>query len=500
MGRRQQHPANAALSVLLLPWLAHGHISPFLELGKRLFRRGFRVYLCSTPANLASVRHQLNDGGDDTPYAMVEPVELHLPSLPGLPPHLHTTKHLPPHLMQALKDAFDLAAPTFSNILDALRPGVVVYDFLQPWAPAAAASLGIPAVLFLPYGAAAASFLSHLAAKPAEEFPFPSMRFDERELAPLRRLISNDSADGKKVERCTELSFSFVLVKTSRKIEAKYVDYLNFLKGKEHVPVGYLVQELPRHLEEKEDEPQWRRFSAWLDDKPDSSVVFVSFGTEYFLSGEQMADIARGLEFSGVSFIWVVRFPHGEELRLEDALPCGFLERVAGRGMVVEGWAPQGAILAHAAVGGFATHCGWSSVVEALRWGVPMVALPMHLDQPLNAKVVVELGVGVEVRRGGDGVGREGTYVTGEELARVVTEVVAGEEGEGVRRKAKEMKHVLCRKEGAEVDVVAAKLAELCRVADGGSVEESAGYGGDENKRVCRTDADDKMPLPATET
>ncbi|CAA6660723.1 unnamed protein product [Spirodela intermedia] len=316
----------SGLSVLMLPWLAHGHISPFLELGRRLSSRGFRVHLCSTPANLASVR--LEDG------AGVELVELHLPDdLPELPPHLHTTRNLPPHLMPNLKTAFDLAEPAFCGLLDSLRPSVVVYDFLQPWAPAAAATRNIPAVLFLSVGA-----------PPVVQFrPYQDLPRNRREVHRLRQPAQGKGTRPRRTPRLGPR----------------------------------------RHLG---DDHRWHRFSAWLDHKPQSSVAFVSFGSEYFMSKKETTEVARGLELSGVGFIWVLRFPKGEEVPLENGNSC-------------RGLGAAGGILAHAAVGAFVTHCGWSSVMEALRWGVPMVAAPLHLDQPLNAKVVAELDVGVEVRR-----------------------------------------------------------------------------------------------------
>ncbi|CAN0916687.1 Beta-D-glucosyl crocetin beta-1,6-glucosyltransferase [Linum grandiflorum] len=80
--------------------------------------------------------------------------------------------------------------------------------------------------------------------------------------------------------------------------------------------------------------------------------------------------------------IWVVRFPPDDSREkftsLHGALPKGFLERVEGRGLVVEGWAPQAEILRNDRLRGFVSHCGWSSVIEAIVYGVPIVAMPMH--------------------------------------------------------------------------------------------------------------------------
>ncbi|KAK7852317.1 beta-d-glucosyl crocetin beta-1 [Quercus suber] len=116
-----------------------------------------------------------------------------------------------------------------------------------------------------------------------------------------------------------------------------------------------------------------------------------------------MEEIAHGLELSKVDFIWIVRFPVGEKIKLGKALPEGFLERVGERGIVVEDWAPQAKILRHSSIGGFVSHCGWSSVIESIKFGVPIIAIPMQFEQPLNARVVEEVGVAMEVKRDRDG-------------------------------------------------------------------------------------------------
>ena len=63
-------------------------------------------------------------------------------------------------------------------------------------------------------------------------------------------------------------------------------------------------------------------------------------------------------------------------------VPEGFADRVSGRGLVVTGWAPQVAILSHRAVGGFVSHCGWNSVLEAMTSGVVIVGWPMEASIP----------------------------------------------------------------------------------------------------------------------
>ncbi|WP_370657013.1 hypothetical protein, partial [Klebsiella pneumoniae] len=77
--------------------------------------------------------------------------------------------------------------------------------------------------------------------------------------------------------------------------------------------------------------------------------------------------MAEALEKSGVRFIWSVRDPapiHGLDVAVKEhdsVFHGGFEDRVAGRGLIIKGWAPQVSILKHRAVGTFLTHCGWNS-------------------------------------------------------------------------------------------------------------------------------------------
>ncbi|CAK9134782.1 unnamed protein product [Ilex paraguariensis] len=170
-----------------------------------------------------------------------------------------------------------------------------------------------------------------------------------------------------------------------------------------------------------------------------------------------MEEMVHGLELSGVNFIWVVRFPEGKKIRVEEELPEGFLERVGERGMVVEGWAPQGRVLEHSSVGGFVSHCGWSSVMEGIKFGVPIIAMPMHLDQAFNARMVEEVEVGDEVVREKDG------RLKREEVARGIRKVVLEKNGKELRRKAKEMSEKMKKSGDEEINGQVEELVKLCR-------------------------------------
>ncbi|MQL79770.1 hypothetical protein Taro_012205 [Colocasia esculenta] len=58
--------------------------------------------------------------------------------------------------------------------------------------------------------------------------------------------------------------------------------------------------------------------------------------------------------------------------------------------MVVKSWAPQTSVLAHESVGGFKTHMGWNSVLEAICTGVPIVGWPLYPEQWMNKVLVVD--------------------------------------------------------------------------------------------------------------
>ncbi|KAK9071122.1 hypothetical protein SSX86_009690 [Deinandra increscens subsp. villosa] len=138
----------------------------------------------------------------------------------------------------------------------------------------------------------------------------------------------------------------------------------------------------------------------WLDSKPPSSVVYISFGSVVNLRQEQMTEMAYGVLNSGVSFLWVIRNDVTTTEQSAGRLPEGFLKEADDRGMVIQ-WSPQARVLAHPSVSCFMTHCGWNSTLEALSSGIPVVAFPQWGDQVTNAKYIVdEWKVGIMMCRG----------------------------------------------------------------------------------------------------
>lgn len=179
---------------------------------------------------------------------------------------------------------------------------------------------------------------------------------------------------------------------------------------------------------------------TWLDAQPSGSVVFLCFGSRGTFSAPQLKEIAIGLERSNQRFLWVVRSPSNAA---EAELPEGFLERTKEKGVVVRSWAPQSSILGHESVGGFVTHCGWSSVVEAVTYGVPMIAWPLYAEQFLNSVALVhEMKVAMAMFLNGEEetTGNGEWVVSAERVEERVRELMMGTEGKSLRERSMEMR------------------------------------------------------------
>ncbi|KAJ6926205.1 hypothetical protein NC651_010594 [Populus alba x Populus x berolinensis] len=184
---------------------------------------------------------------------------------------------------------------------------------------------------------------------------------------------------------------------------------------------------------------------TWLDSQPVGSVVFLCFGRLGLFSKEQLREIAFGLERSGHRFLWVVRNPPSDNksvalsahpnIDLDSLLPEGFLDRTKERGLVLKSWAPQVAVLNHPSVGGFVSHCGWNSVLEAVCAGVPLVAWPLYAEQRINRILLVEeMKLALPMNESDNG------FVSSAEVEERVLGLMESEEGKLIRERAIAMK------------------------------------------------------------
>ncbi|KAK4262205.1 hypothetical protein QN277_027790 [Acacia crassicarpa] len=242
-----------------------------------------------------------------------------------------------------------------------------------------------------------------------------------------------------------------ILVNTWEQLQYRDLQSLrdeNLLGGMLKVPV-YAIGPLVRAPEPPTSSTV--ELLGWLDQQPSESVVYVSFGSGGTLSYEQTVEVACGLELSQLRFVWVVRRPNSgradsayfsigdgrgrENDDVSNYLPEGFKERTHKVGKLVPQWAAQATILRHPSVGGFVSHCGWSSVLEGITNGVPMICWPLYAEQRMNATLLAEelkVGVKPKVLPAKKVVGRE-------EIARMMRDIMEGEPNP-IRERARELK------------------------------------------------------------
>lgn len=431
--------------VVMVPYLAFGHMMPFYQLSLALVKHGFHVYYISTPNNISRLPappHTLSHLLHFVPFPM--PL---LPTCP-LPIGAEATVDLAPEMVPRLAEAYDLLRQPVKEFVASLSPDWLIIDFLAHWMVDIGRELSVPVLCFSAFAAATKLFFGppqyligegrkrvrstvESLTKPPPWVDFPSkvafkhfeafgtlMGFYGGEKPPADRIC-------KSLEGCRA-----VAIRTCNEFEGEYLHAYAKALGKPVIPTGLLAPQ-PTKKTNFTDE-KWIDSFRWLDNEKEKSVTFVGFGSECKLKREEIHEIARGLELSGLPFLWALRKPSWAVLDDDtDLFPRNFLQNTSKRGRVCIGWAPQMEILAHSSVGASLFHSGWGSVIETIQFGHRLVVLPMMVDQGLNARLLVEKGLAVEVERGEDG------SFSAEGIAKALREaVVAGDGDESLRKAA----------------------------------------------------------------
>nr|AYA22039.1 UFGT7 [Fagopyrum tataricum] len=418
------------LHVVVLPWSAFGHMIPYLNLALALAKAGVRVTYVSTPRNiqrLPQIPRSLT--------ALVEYKELPMPKVKELAEGAESTLDLTFDQIEYLKVAYDLLEEPFTQIIVDQSPDWIITDFASYWAPKIADKYGASHIYFSAFSAATRCFFAlnnaksnpeNLATKPSS-ITFPSsVAYRKYEVTGLHVGFYGNNAsrisDAERVRKIHE-GCRAVAIRSCREFEGEYIDLYKSLSQKPFIPVGLLP---PEQLNESENE---LGVFKWLDEQACRSVVFVGFGSESKLTKEEVYEIAYGLEMSKLPFLWALQRPVWADEETE-ALPMGFRDRVVGKGFVCLGWAPQQKILAHPSVGGCLLHSGWGSVIESLQYGHCLVVLPFITDQGLNARLLGDKGLAIEVDR------REDGSFNRDDIARALMKAMVEEEGKKIRASA----------------------------------------------------------------
>ncbi|XP_057780484.1 putative UDP-rhamnose:rhamnosyltransferase 1 [Salvia miltiorrhiza] len=446
-GGRKMSEENE-VHVVMLPWLAFGHMIPYLDLSIALAKFGIHVSFISTPQNIArlpKIPPNLSK--------FIEFVPLPLPKLDSdpLPENAGATTDIPADRMDDLKKACDLLQEPISNFIAKKLPNWIVVDFFYHKVLDIAEELNIPVIFYLIVTAAAAVFCwkpEFLAGEgqrqtrtspqdmtvPPNWVDFPSQVVcRNHEATAMHNLLYGASSsgiqDGARMTRIAQGCQAFAL-RTCLELEADYLKLYSKITGKPVIPMGCLP---PQKVEERRTigEEPWSGVFDWLDKQKPKAVVFIGFGSECKLQRKEIHEIAYGIELSGLPFIFILAKPlwGGDD---DEVVPPGFESRTAGRGVVQIGWAPQREILAHPSIGGSLFHAGWASVVENMAHGNYLVLLPFIFTQPLETRLLVEKGLAIEVERAEDG------SFTRNGIANALQKAMVAEEGEALRARTKE--------------------------------------------------------------
>jgi UDP:flavonoid glycosyltransferase YjiC (YdhE family) len=90
-----------------------------------------------------------------------------------------------------------------------------------------------------------------------------------------------------------------------------------------------------------------------------------------------------------------------------------------------------------------ASHCGWNSVLESLRFGVPIATWPLYAEQRFNAfQKVIEVGLALEIKINyrKDFYGDTEIIVSSDDILKAIKNVM--EQDSEIRKKVKEMSRI----------------------------------------------------------
>ncbi|XP_037444925.1 7-deoxyloganetin glucosyltransferase-like [Triticum dicoccoides] len=452
-------PAAGKPHAVCLPYPAQGHITPMLNVAKLLHARGFHVTFVNTEYNHARLVRSRGLA------AVAGLPGFRFATIPdGLPPSDDDDVTQEQDIPALCKSTTETCLGPFRSLLARLNDPAaghplvtcVVSDVVMGFSMEAANELGLTYVQL--WTASAISYLGYrhyrlligrgiVPLKDAEQLTNGYLDMPVEDVPGLRSMRLRDFPSFIRTTDPDEYIVHYVLRETERTAGASAVILNSFadLEGESveamealGLPKVYTLGPLPLLAREEPPTPRsainlslWKEQEEclqWLEGREPGSVVYVNFGSITVMTSAQMVEFAWGLAQSGKQFMWIVR----RDLVRGDAavLPEEFLAETAGRGLMAS-WCPQQEVLDHPAVGAFLTHSGWNSALESLCGGVPVISWPFFADQQTNCRYQCnEWGVGMEID----------SNVRRDAVAGLITEIMEGEKGKGMRKRAAQWK------------------------------------------------------------
>ncbi|KAF2313577.1 hypothetical protein P3X46_029715 [Hevea brasiliensis] len=423
--------------IALIPSAGMGHLTPFLRLASLLLSRNCNVTLVTAKSTVSNA-----ESDHISFFLTTHPRVKHL-EFDVIPLHSSNPSAQDPFLIQynAISRSAHLLHPLLSSSSPPLS--AIFCDLLVAKSVARiSADLRIPYYLVITTSARFLSFMLHLPVLVSNPDKFnssivqveiPGLTPFSIASIPLPFLNPNHLLAASIIANVGVVpEAKGIMVNTFDWFEAETIAALNNGKVLSNLPPVIPIGPVQAYELQKDQSP----YLLWLDDQPEKSVVYVSFGSRTAMSNDQIRELGYGLDKSGCRFLWVVKttkVDKEDKAGLEELLGESFLERIENRGMVVKGWVNQDKILAHPATGGFISHCGWNSVTESAERGVPVLAWPLHGDQRVNAEVLQKAGLGIMEKTWGMGTER---LVKHEEIGKKIVELMDDAE---LRNRAKKV-------------------------------------------------------------
>ncbi|MDQ6754181.1 MAG: glycosyl transferase [Actinomycetota bacterium] len=334
---------------------AAGHVYPSLAVVAELVRRGHRVTYATSAKYAEAVR---NAGATFFPNGA--DLTAQLPRHVGWPANRENMAPMMTGLMGRLILGAREEFPALLSRLEGDPPDALCYDAMTLMGRMAAAKLGLPDVALVP------SYASN-------------EHFSLRELMPAQMPPAMVEA----WKQLRQLTADFAA-------EQGLAD-IGFMEGP---PASLNICFIPRDFQPAGDTFDERFHFVgpclgdrgaeenWVPPAGPGPLLFVSLGTTPL---NDRPDFFRMcLEAFGDDG-WQVAMATGDRV---DAAELG---EIPGN-VQVRPFFPQLAVLRHASV--FLTHAGMNSTMEALYFGVPLVAFPQQPEQEANGRRVEELGLG----------------------------------------------------------------------------------------------------------
>ncbi len=140
-------------------------------------------------------------------------------------------------------------------------------------------------------------------------------------------------------------------------------------------PTAHLLRPVPFSQSGGEGLP------TWVEDLPDQPTVYATLGTVFNTRTPGLFEaILDGLRDEPINVVLTIG---------RDRDPAEFGPQTEN--VHIERYVPQSLLLPHCDL--VITHAGFSTVTAALSCGLPMVAIPIDADQPVNARRCAALGV-----------------------------------------------------------------------------------------------------------